>query len=204
MSDTIDLGFRPASYFGPKRLEEYLLSQVKGATIRRELRTLFDEGRHGELRELLGTKGISARDRKALEAVHPAFMGGNYLPDTDLGEVEIARIRLASTTWDVTSVYARTEEGVIHYRVVDEYGGETLRAKTETESTKPLTLGELADFFLGAWNLIGVLKMNLDNDGNIGLDFFSVESDFYPDLDRLITQRVVERLPQLREAAAEP
>jgi hypothetical protein len=31
-----------------------------------------------------------------------------------------------------------------------------------------------------------------------------VESDFYPDLDRLITQRVVERLPQLREAATEP
>jgi hypothetical protein len=41
MSNDIDLDFRPASYFGPKRLEDYLLSQVKGAAIRRKLRALF-------------------------------------------------------------------------------------------------------------------------------------------------------------------
>jgi hypothetical protein len=32
-------------------------------------------------------------------ALHPMFMGGNYLPDTDEGEVEIARIEIASTTF---------------------------------------------------------------------------------------------------------
>lgn len=65
------------------------------------------------------------RDRKVLEAMHPMFMGGNYLPAAEDGEVEIARIRIASTTDDVTSVYAKCDEGVIRYRVVDDYGGDT-------------------------------------------------------------------------------
>ena len=34
-------------------------------------------------------------------------MGGEYLPDCDLNEVEIARITMASTTQDVTCVYAK-------------------------------------------------------------------------------------------------
>jgi hypothetical protein len=197
MSDVINLHFRPESYFGPERLEKYLLSQVKGAVIRKRLQALFKEGRHSEARELLGVRGISARDRKALEAFHPAFMGGNYLPDTDTGEVEIARITLASTTYDVTSVYARAEAGVLRYRVVDEYEGDTLTGKVNLVSKKPLTLGELADFFLGAWDLVNVLRMNLDYDADIGLEFYSVESKFYPDLDRLITQRVLDHVPEL-------
>ena len=85
----INLDFRPDSYFRPHRLEEYLLSTVKGAVLKGKLRDLFAEGRHAEVAQLLGTDGISAGDRKALVAVHPMFIGGNYLPDAEDREVEI-------------------------------------------------------------------------------------------------------------------
>lgn len=58
--------------------------------------------------------------------MHPKFMGGEYLPDRNSGEVEIARITIASTTRDVTSVYAKRGKHRIYYRVVDEYNGDTL------------------------------------------------------------------------------
>ena len=95
MNQAIDLDFRPRTYFGPHRLEQHLLAQVKGAVLRDRLRVLFAEGRHDEVMGLLADGGISERDRKALEAMHPMFMGGNYLPDTAEGEVEIARIRIS-------------------------------------------------------------------------------------------------------------
>jgi hypothetical protein len=90
------------------------------------------------------------------------FMGGNYLPETEEGEVEIARIEIASTTFDVTSLFAKFENGQIHYRVVDEYEGDTLTGTSEMTSDKPLTLGEMADFFIGAWSLVDVLEMNFE------------------------------------------
>ena len=199
MSSSIDLDYRPDTYFRPRKLERYLLSKVKGAVLRKNLQALFDAGRHAEVRNLLTTERLSAADRKALESFHPMFMGGNYLPDTEDGEVEIARISIKSTTYDVTCVYARPDGGAIHYRVVDEYGGETLQGTTETRTDKPMAVGEFADFFLGAWPLIDVLEMNFENDRAASLDFFSAESEFYPDFDRLCRQRVIEHFPEQEE-----
>ena len=192
MTSEIDLDFRPTTYFRPQPLEQYLLSKVKSAVLRGKLQGLFSEGRHSEVKDLLGTKGISASDLKALEAVHPMFMGGNYLPDTDDGEVVLARIRISSTTCDVTSVYARSDAGVIRFRVVDEYGGDTLTGATEMVADKPLTLGEFADFFLDSWRLIDVLDSSFEGDLDGSLEFFTAESDFYPDFDWLCRTRVVE------------
>lgn len=199
MSSSIDLDYRPDTYFRPRKLERYLLSKVKGAVLRKNLQALFDAGRHAEVRTLLTAEGISAADRKALESFHPMFMGGNYLPDTEDGEVEIARISIKSTTYDVTCVYARPDGGAIHYRVVDEYGGETLQGTTETRTDKPMTLGEFADFFLGAWPLIDVLEMNFEGDLDRSLDFFTAESEFYPEFDSLCRQRVIEHFPEPEE-----
>jgi hypothetical protein len=70
-------------------------------------------------------------------------MGGNYLPDTDTGEVEIARISLGAVTCDVTCVYACMRKGMIHYRVVDEYEGETLNKPTTRRTKPPMTLVQL-------------------------------------------------------------
>jgi hypothetical protein len=95
MAEGIDLSFRPKSFFGPQRLEEYLISKVKGAVLKVRLEASSKEGRHHEVASLLGEEGISPADIKALERVHPMFTGGNYLPDTEDGEVEIARIEIA-------------------------------------------------------------------------------------------------------------
>jgi len=137
MSSEIDLNYRPDTYFRPQKLERYLLSKVKGAVLRKNLQALFDAGRHAEVRSLLTDEGISLADRKALESFHPMFMGGNYLPDTEDGEVEIARISIQSTTYDVTCVYARPVDGVIHYRVVDEYGARRSKGKRKHAPTGP-------------------------------------------------------------------
>jgi hypothetical protein len=196
MSDEIDLEFRPKTYFRPEKLEKYLLSKVKGAVLRKKLKALFEVGRHDEVRELLDDSAFSVADRKALESVHPMFMGGNYLPDTDDGEVEIARISIRSTTFDVTSVYAKPVDGAVHYRVVDEYDGDTLQGPSESTTSVPMTLGEFADFFLTAWPLIEVLEMNYEDDVEGALGFFSADSDFYPDLDRLFRKRVREHFPK--------
>ena len=202
MSPKIDLRYRPRTYFRPQKLETYILSKVKGAVLRRKLRALFDEGRHADVRQLAGDLVFSASDRKALEALDPMYMGGNYLPDAEDGEVEIARISIRSTTFDVTSVYARTEDGTIHYRVVDEYGGNTLRSPSETQTTEPMTLGEIARFFMTAWPLISLLEMNFEDDVESALGFFSADSDFYPDLDRLCEQRVRKHFRKRKADAA--
>lgn len=195
MTHNIDLSYRPDTFFRPQKLEQHLLSKVKSAVIRKRLQALFAQGRHAEVRDLLTTEALSARDRKALEEFHPMYMGGNYLPDTEDGEVEIARISIASTTSDVTCVYARPDEGAIHYRVVDEYGGDTLQGCAEAQTDKPMTLGEFAEFFMRAWPLIDLLDMSFEGDQAGALDFFSAESDFYPDFDQLCRQRVCEHFP---------
>lgn len=201
MTSEIDLDFRPTTYFKPRPLEQHLLSKVKNAVLKLKLQALFNEGRHSEVKDLLGTKGISASDLKALEAVHPMFMGGNYLPDTDNGEVVLARIRISSTTYDVTSVYATPDAGVIRFRVVDEYGGDTLTGVTEMDSDRPLTLGEFSDFFLNAWRLIDVLESNFEDDLDASLEFFTAESDFYPDFDSLCRTRVVEHFTKSSQSS---
>lgn len=196
MSNSINLDYCPKTYFRPEKLEKYLLSKVKGAVLRKELKALFGAGRHDEAQELLRDATRSLAGQKALESVHPMFMGGNYLPDADDNEVEIARISIQSTTFDVTSVYAKPVGGTIHYRVVDEYGGDTLQGPSETITSEPMTLREFADFFLTAWPLIDVLEMNYEEDLEGALEFFSADSDFYPEFDRLCRQRVRKHFPK--------
>lgn len=197
MNQPIDADFRPRTYFRPQGLDAHLLSRVKGSLLRKRLQELLQEGRVEELRALLAGPGVTDEDRNALEKIHPMFMGGNYLPDKEAGEVEIARVTLRSTTFDVTSVFARLEEGTIHYRVVDEYGGDMLRGAAQAESARPLSLRELVAFFLHAWPLVDVLESNFETDLDEALAFFRAESDFYPDLDRFVRAQVCEHYEAL-------
>jgi hypothetical protein len=129
-------------------------------------------------------------------------MGGEYIPDRDDDEIEIARIEIRSTTSDVTSVYAQQVGTTIHYRVVDEYGGETLSGAAERESIASLTLGELEEFFTTAWPLIEVLESNFDADLESMLAFLKADSTLYPDLDALLRQRVIAAMSRVSDGPA--
>lgn len=196
----IDLEQRPAGYFAPLDIEQHLVAGVRGSLVRAQMQALLDAGRRTELRQLLDVHGIPETVRLHLEASHPMFMGGNYLPERAPGEVEIARITIRSTTYDVTAVYARAQDGRIHYRVVDEYDGATLEGRDEACTEEPMTLGALARFFLGAWPLLQVLEANCGGDQAASLGFFDAASAFYPDFDALCRQEVVERFPLPEEA----
>lgn len=190
----IDLGFRPKSYFWPLGLETHLLSRIKGAERKAALQQLIDSGDLEGIPDFLAQSALSSDERQALGRIHPAFMGGEYLPDLMPNEVMVARITIASTTQDVTCVYARRTKHRIHYRAVDEYEGETLSDRRTRTSVRPLSLGELEAFFNGAWSLFKVLDCNFSEDGydlNEMQSFVvSVDSEFYPDLDALYRRRI--------------
>lgn len=190
------MSFRPRTYFGPLPLEVHLKSSIKGADRRALVTHAIGSGQLAHIPTELLQPSLSEEDREAAGSNHPAQMGGEYLPDRQSMEVEIARITIDSTTRDVTSVYARRIEGGIAYRVVDEYEGDTLTGDTEMQSELPLTLAELGIFFLGAWNLIAVVRDNFEDDDDEGaMSFFSVESAFYPHLESLIRGRVLDSFP---------
>src|SRR2546430_14178539 len=85
----IDLQFRPASYFWPLKLETHLLTHVKGAERRATLRRLVDAERLDEIPDFLARSALGVAERQVLGRIHPAFMGGEYLPDRFATEVEI-------------------------------------------------------------------------------------------------------------------
>jgi hypothetical protein len=189
----IDLCFRPRSYFWPLEVETHLLARIKGAQRRAELQSLLTSGPHGDIPDLLAKSGLSESERQVLGQVHPAFMGGEYLPDLAQSEVEIARITIASVTQDVTSVVARRGKHRIYYRVVDEYGGETLAGVTRRTSNNPLTMAQLETFFNGAWSIFDVLDMNFADNGYPTAAiraFVAASSCFYPQLGSLYAQRI--------------
>jgi hypothetical protein len=154
----IDLDFRPKGYFWPLDARTHVISSIKGASRREFVSRMFAEGREGELPPDVLQPSLPADLRQATGAIHPSLMGGEYLPDQRSDEIEIARIAIESTTRDVTCVYARRGKGEIHFTVVDEYEGGTLAGESTRKSKTPLTLGELTDFVLGAWDLIGLVQ----------------------------------------------
>ena len=186
----INLDYRPASYFWPHGLATHLLARVKGAARKAALKDLIDAGRLDEVPAFLAKSALSEAERRAIGRIHPALMGGEYLPDLDETEIEIARISIRSTTGDVTSLYARRGEGCIHYRVVDEYGGDTLSGDNERSSDTPLSLGELYAFFTATWPLMELLEMNYEGNLEGKLDFFSGRSEFYDEFDAVLRERV--------------
>ena len=191
----IDLAFRPSSYFWPLSLETHLLARIKGAERKAGVQRMIDAGRLDEIPSLLLQSSLDDAVRQAAGRIHPAFMGGEYLPDMMSNEVAILSVAIASTTQDVTCVYARRCKNRIHYRVVDEYQNESLSGRTARTSTRPLTLGELESFFNDAWPIFDVLEGNFGDDGydlDEMLDFVRVESQFYPDIARLYTHRITE------------
>jgi hypothetical protein len=187
----LDLGYRPESYFWPITHETHRIAAIKGERRRNLVRAAFDADTVTPLDEHYATPVLDEQDRRALGSLHPSFMGGEYLPNRQDTEIEIARINIDSTTSDVTSVYAKAGKNRIYYRVVDEYGGDTLSEKRTRTSKRPLTLAELVAFFLGAWSLKDVLDGNdLDLEG--AHDFTHPSSEFYPQFSAAIRAKINE------------
>ena len=197
-TDGIDLKYRPTTYFWAQELGIALLSDIKGAQRRRIYSQALKEGREALLHQEVTEEVLSEQDQQMLGRVHPAFMGGEYLPTRKSQEDEKARITSASTTQDVTCVYARQVGQRIHYRVVDEYDGETLNGAGFRTSTKPLKLEELVEFFLKSWDLINCLHFNFEEHGypRERVHWFIVDasSSFYSEFDALIRAKVDEWL----------
>ena len=122
-------------------------------------------------------------------------MGGEYLPDYGNCEVEITRIELKSTTYDVISLRACPSDSYIKYSLVDEY--ETEYSLPQQTSSQLFSLLELIRFLDSveqpdlsdqSWSRFGfVLSFN---ESCLGCgadledlrDFTRLDSDYYPDL----------------------
>ena len=104
----IAYSFQPLSYWeiavSPLELA---LRNVKGTRRREMIRDFYEQGRLDQLVPVLAADELSDEDREVLGAIHPSFMGGEYLPGYRRNEVEIVRIELDSTTSDVISLRAR-------------------------------------------------------------------------------------------------
>ena len=156
--DDINYGFRPKSYMDAGGPLQAILKNVQGARRRRIIHDFFAAGRLDELTDAILLDVLSDEQRAWLEAVHPSFMGGEYLPPYRAGEVEIARIELQSTTADVISVRAQPANIRIVYSIFDEYESEF--TVSPASSVRPLTLAEL----------IGMIDHAGFNE-SLGLDF---------------------------------
>jgi hypothetical protein len=197
-TQSFNMEFAPGSYFEDLTLEEKLRSKIKG-----QIRGEFVQKniRNQPINPAVFQSELNQDLKSAQSAVHPWMMGGEYLPDLKLNETEICRIVLKSTTMDVTSMRARIDEGIIKYRVVDEYG-ETDYVLRFQQSDEPLKMSQLVD------NIDQCVEIHKDsgdvNDyGGGGLvkpwvyqqfefgdsleeavGFVTVHSAFYPDLER--------------------
>jgi hypothetical protein len=187
------LQYRPRDYFARYDLQADLLTKVKGRARRELIKQSLENGDLEDLPDFVTDVALGKIDRQMIGLIHPMFLGGEYLPKTKPGEVEIARINLNSTTYDVAVIYARRVGQRIHYRMVDEYDGEWLKTKNTRTSTKPLTMGEMVSFFIYAWDLFNCLESNYQNDVKSMLSFFNGESEFYPYFDSVLRAQVIDR-----------
>ena len=195
----IDLQFRPQSYWDPAEPLTAILGNIKGQNRREMARDFISGSVSGVLGELdsdiLGDT-IDDGIRRELGRLHPSWMGGEYLPDYLPGEVEIARIVLASVTQDVISIRARRRRAGqrILYRIVDEYPDLSGRWKSSPlSSVRALTLAQLVqlidhahheDFYPEGRSVTDHLREIQEGcDPGDLLDFVTVESVQYPELE---------------------
>ena len=187
----IDYTFTPESYWVDKEVLQALLRNVKGAERRKMIKAYYKNGNFQELEESFSKISLSDEERFRLASIHPMFMGGEYLPDYERDETEIARIELNSTMADVISIRACIDEGeTIEYSVVDEHDGK-FNLWTEW-SDKPFSLSELVEFIdrteLEGSSYSG-LSLSFNNSNAECMDkedlvgFTTISSEIYPDLE---------------------
>lgn len=181
-SEKFDLDYRPRSYWGPQDLGTHYGARVKGE-LRRQV--VLSDLEAGTPDTTIMQSALTKDERRAAGAVHPWFMGGEYLPDLLGSEVEIARVTMKSTTMDVISIRARRTKTRIVYRIVDEYmddHDEQYRLVPKT-SRRPLSMAQVIKL-IELNNLIDRPRaMNYECCSAEEVhDFCTVSSSFYPEL----------------------
>ena len=191
MSVQIDLNYRPNTYWPEALDQQQLLSRIQGESRRTIARNILaDEGFAG-LSKFFARESLDDEDRRDWGLLHPHCMGGEYLPQLDVEDVEIARISLASTTSDQISIRASHAGETIRYSVCDEYDTEFELAIAESE--QPLTLGELIALIDGSKHpeeeqAGGLLVCHWENmiswgeSADAAVDFAWIQSAWYPQL----------------------
>ncbi len=195
-----DLAYRPESYWDTPDPLSAIRGNIKGQ-LRREMVTDFVTGQApealGEIESDLLRDTLDEDTRRSLGGIHPQWMGGEYLPDYQDGEAEIARIVLDSSTMDVYCFRARRigkQRPRIHYRAFDEYDGEW--ELIQATSTRPLTMGAMirlidtatcsgADY--DGSDLVASIWQYTDPISSPG--FVTVQSEYYPQLAEWYRQK---------------
>ena len=187
----IDYSYQPESYWEDSTVLQALLRDVKGVQRRKMIIDYYENEEIDQLGDTFLQAKLSDDERKRLGLIHPSFMGGEYLPDCDTDETEIARIELRSTLADVISIRAKRDGSEYHYSVLDEHG-DTYSLFTQT-SEDTFTLDELVDFIdyseqIGGWS--GGLSLSYNNaNAEGGMDresleeFTTISSEIYPQLE---------------------
>jgi hypothetical protein len=188
----IDLKSRPETYWPESLTPDQLITHIHGKVRQDMARSIFNEKGFSGLTSFIAREELDEKDRERWGAIHPMFMGGEYLPSLEQDEVEIVRISLKSVTGDQISIRARRESGKIKYGVVGEYESMHYQQPFE-ESDKPLTLACLVSFIDGCSipddiysgglviaNWCCGFEENYDVDEAIS--FVAINSPFYPDL----------------------
>jgi hypothetical protein len=185
----IRYAFRPRNYWDDQDVLRSLLRNVKGTQRRSMITDYWKQGRLPEIEDELLKDTLSEESRERLGQIHPSFMGGEYLPDYRLGEVEIVRIELESTTSDVISIRAARDPEGIRYRIVDEYEGQYEFGQPFETSPLPLSLKQLIGFIEGSnqegFDNLAICHNEINNERMSREElrhFTSVSSEFYPQL----------------------
>jgi hypothetical protein len=195
----INLEFRPSDRLFPMTAEKLLLSRVKG-TWRREVLTMaVAEDYLNEVDPFFTQVALDNEERRARAAVHPTFMGGEYLPDFEEGEIEVARIDLRSVTADAISIRLRRLPIGFAYRVVDEYMDENenglLESPTFLLADRPLTLAQFGEFAIRVSRLTDICNTDRFDSVDEAQGFVSASSEFYPQFSAYVAAAIAELYP---------
>jgi hypothetical protein len=186
-----------ASYWPPLPSDDDLIARIQGAHRRDGLRHALTTGDFSNVDPGIVREALSVEERRALLNVHPHLALGEYLPeleDEDLpeGEVEIARLYLASGAGNTISVRARRNGSKIHLRAVDEY--EDRLSITPDVIDRPLTNDELMEaaktlewrgpFAHG--NIWQTREFEAEVDVEAAAEFITGESHIYPAFDSYV------------------
>ena len=101
-----DLDFRPKSYWGPSDVKTHFSSRIKGE-LRRQ--TALQELELGVADQGMLQSALGAEERRAVGAVHPWYMGGEYLADLFHGNAVCCEL-LTQAVEGAGSVPARVDQ----------------------------------------------------------------------------------------------